>query len=99
MDGTKYAGIDHSSPTFTIYAINEKIMTNTWRELLYPAEWGFRFFFVAALVALVFRFSTTESVFAFWAMVAGCAVCFLVQVRITILFIRGKIPAPGLSKA
>ena len=74
-------------------------MTNTWRELLYPAEWGFRFFFAAVLVALVFRFSTTESVFAFWVMGAGCAVCFLLQMRITILFILGKIPAPGLSNA
>lgn len=70
-------------------------MTNTWHELLYPAEWGFRFFFAAVLVALVFRFSTIESVVLFWVMVAGCAVSFLLQVRIAILVVLGRITVPG----
>ncbi|WAI01356.1 hypothetical protein [Methanogenium organophilum] len=83
--------------SFNSATVKEKIMTYNWRELLYPAEWGFRFFITSMLVALVFRFSTTESVFAFWALAAGCGICFLMQVRITILFILGKIPAPGLS--
>ncbi|MDE4908169.1 hypothetical protein L0665_06045 [Methanogenium marinum] len=70
-------------------------MTETWRELLYPAEWGFRFIIAALLIALVFRFSSVEAVVGFWILIAGCAVCLLLQVRVTILAMWGKIRIPG----
>lgn len=74
-------------------------MTNTWRDFLYPAEWGFRFFIASMLVALISRLATLEFVLLYYLMVAGCAVCLLLQLRITVLFILGKIPAPGISNA
>ena len=70
-------------------------MTYNWRELLYPAEWGFRFFFASMLVALVSHFATMEFVLLFYLMVAGCGVCLLLQLRIAILSILGKIPTSG----
>ncbi|MDE4908968.1 hypothetical protein L0665_10150 [Methanogenium marinum] len=84
-----------SSPTFTISLIKEKNMTYDWRELLYPAEWGFRFFIASMLVALVSHFATMEFVLLFYLMTAGCAFCFLLQLRIAILSILGRIPTSG----
>ncbi len=74
-------------------------MTYNWRELLYPAEWGFRFIIVAQLVALISFFSGTDYVLFYYLMWSGCTVCFLLQLRIAILFIQGRIPATWLSNA
>ena len=74
-------------------------MTNTWRELLYPAEWGFRFAITALLVAIINSLSSIDYALLYYALWIGMAICFLLQLRITILFILGKIPAQGLSNA
>ncbi|WAI00551.1 hypothetical protein [Methanogenium organophilum] len=74
-------------------------MTNTWRELLYPAEWGFRFAITALLVAIINSLSSIDYALLYYALWIGMAICFLLQLRITILALLGKIPTPGLSNA
>ena len=70
-------------------------MTYNWRELLYPAEWGFRFIFIALLVALISFFSSTDYVLFYYLMWSGCAICLLLQLRITVFVIMGKIQPTG----
>ena len=67
-------------------------MTYSWRELLYPAEWGFRFTILALLVAIINSLSITDYAPFYYMLWTGMLVCFLLQARITILFAMGKIP-------
>lgn len=65
-------------------------MTYNWRELFYPAEWAFRFFIALMLVAIINSLSTTDYTLLYYALWTGLGICFLLQARITIRFITGK---------
>ena len=66
-------------------------MTYAWRELLYPAEWGFRFTILALLVAIINSLTATDYTLVYYTLWIGLLICFLLQARITIRFAMGKI--------
>ncbi|MDE4907525.1 hypothetical protein L0665_02695 [Methanogenium marinum] len=66
-------------------------MTYDWPTLLYPAEWGFRFFIFGVIIFLVSGLSTTLFMVAYWTMIAAAAGAFLIQARILFLVATGRI--------
>ena len=92
--GNSFTLSPSSPPYFNYYTVKENNMTTTWRDLLYPAEWGFRFFIAAMLVALFSQFATMGFVLFFYLMIIGCAVCLILQLRILILVMTRKIHLP-----
>ncbi len=70
-------------------------MTYAWRELLYPAEWGFRFAITALLVAIINSLSSIDYAPLYYVLWIGMAICFLLQLQIAILSILGRIPTSG----
>ncbi|WP_161485858.1 hypothetical protein [Methanoculleus horonobensis] len=60
-----------------------------WRDLLYPAEWGFRFFITAALVWLIGReWHEPIAMAIFYALLAVTFMTLIMQAQELVRFIR-----------
>jgi len=60
-----------------------------WRDCLYPAEWGFRFFITAALVWLVGRqWHEPVAMTIFYVLTVGVLGALVMQVWMLVEFIR-----------
>jgi hypothetical protein len=65
--------------------------SNNWRDLLYPAEWGFRCFTTASLVWLVGRERHEPVAMALFYMLGVVILgTFIMQMQELVQFIRGR---------
>jgi len=66
--------------------------SHNWRVLLYPSEWGFRFFITATLVWLVGReWHEPLAMVIFYALTVGVLGALVMQLRVLVGFIqRGR---------
>lgn len=63
--------------------------SHNWRDLLYPAEWGFRFFITTALVWLIgWQWHEPVAMAIFYALVVGVVLAFALQLHVLIAYIR-----------
>jgi len=63
---------------------------NVWRDRLYPAEWGFRFFITATLVWMAGRWwHEPVAMVVFYLLTLGVLVAFAIQVWVILEFFRG----------
>lgn len=65
--------------------------SNNWRDLLYPGEWGFRFFITAALVWLVGReWHEPLATVIFHALMLVVFGTFVMQVQVLAKFVQNR---------
>ncbi len=65
--------------------------SHNWRALLYPGEWGFRFFITAALVWLIgWQWHELVAMVIFYALTVGVFGALVVQVWMLVTFVRRR---------
>ena len=66
-------------------------LPHNWRDLLYPGEWGFRFFITAALVWLVGRqWHEPVAIVIFYMLLVATIAALIMQVQELVRFIRRR---------
>ena len=65
-------------------------MTYHMPDLLYPAEWGFRFFITAQIIFLAFGLSSLPALAAYVLLSLGVVVALVYQIRTLIRVARGR---------
>ncbi|KAF5067473.1 hypothetical protein DSECCO2_252840 [anaerobic digester metagenome] len=62
-----------------------------WRDLLYPGEWGFKFFFAATLVWLIGRqWHEPVAMVIFYMLLVVTLATLLMQMQVLVGFIRER---------
>ncbi|KAF5072915.1 hypothetical protein DSECCO2_196980 [anaerobic digester metagenome] len=65
--------------------------SHNWRDLLYPGEWGFRFFITAALIWLVGReWHEPLAMVLFYILWVATLGTLIMQMQVLVRFIRRR---------